>query len=111
MERHVEDLTGCEMAWSAGSITISGEIDAANAPVIEQRMRALLSAGNVVVDCRAVTFLDVAGLRMLAQLGVVATALSAVVRVLCSPTVTATVNLCGPHELCGLVLDHSGSSR
>jgi anti-anti-sigma factor len=115
MEWHSEQLAGCELAWSAGSITMSGEIDAADAPMIENVLRTLLGAGSFVVDCRAVTFIDVAGLRMIAQVGVAATAVGAVVGLHCSPAVTETLNLCGLHELPGLVLtrddhDSAGSS-
>src|SRR3954469_1470441 len=105
MERRSEDVTGREVVWSGGCITVSGDIDSANAPVIEQQMCALLGAGSVVVDCRAVTFLAVAGLRMLAQLGVAAIAVGAVVHLRCSRCVTETFSLCGMRELPGLVLD------
>jgi len=116
MEQRSEDSTGCEVGWSAECVAVSGEIDSANAPVIEQRIRGILSAGDVVVDCRAVTFLDVAGLRMLARMGDAAVALGAVVRLHCSPAVTETLNVCGVRELPGVVLnpddhDSPGSLR
>nr|WP_296065374.1 STAS domain-containing protein [uncultured Actinoplanes sp.] len=95
---------------------MSGEIDAATAPVIEQRVRGLLSAGDVVVDCRAVTFLDVAGLRMFARIGDAAVTTGAVMRLLCSPAVIETFDVCGVRELPGVVLnpddhDSPGSLR
>ena len=105
MERRPEDSTGCEVAWSVGYITVSGEIDAANAAVIERRIRALINAGDVVVDCSAVTFLDVAGLRVLARTGVAAIDAGVVVRLRCSPAVTETLEVCGMRELPGVVLD------
>jgi anti-anti-sigma factor len=105
MERHSEDATDCEVVYSTGCITMSGEIDIANATVTGRRMCAHLTPGNVVVDCRAVTFLDAAGLHMLAQLGVAAIAAGAVVSLRCSPAVTETLNLCDVRELPGLVLD------
>jgi anti-anti-sigma factor len=105
MDRRSEDATGCQVGWPARCFTVSGEIDSVNAPMIEGRIRAFLSAGDVVVDCRAVTFLDVAGLRMLARTGVAAIAAGAVVRLQCSPAVTETLDVCGMRELPGVVLD------
>jgi anti-anti-sigma factor len=100
-----EELTGGEVVWSAGCITVSGEIDSANARVIGRRMVALLIPGSIVVDCREVTFLDAAGLRMFADLGRAAIDVGAVVHLQSSPAVTETIKLCGVQELPGLVLD------
>jgi anti-anti-sigma factor len=105
VEQSSEDSVGCEVLWSAGGVTLSGDIDAVNASVIEQRIRALLGAAEVVVDCRAVTFLDVAGLRMLAQVGISAIARGAVLRLRCSRAMTETFNVCGMRELPGLQLE------
>src|SRR5690242_9236071 len=105
MEQQTEVLTGCEVVWSVGCLTVSGEIDMANAPVIEQRIRALLAMGNILVDCRAVTFLDVAGFRMLTRVGVAAIAADMIVRLRCSPRVLETLQLCGVREIPGVVLD------
>jgi anti-anti-sigma factor len=105
MERSSEDAIDCEVVCSTGCITVSGEIDIANATVIGRRLRAHLTPRNVVVDCRAVSFLDVAGFRMFAQLGIEAIAAGAVVCVRCSPAMTETLNLCGMRDLPGLVLD------
>ena len=74
MERQSEALAGCEVVWSAGWIRVSGAIDVASAPALERRMGALVGPGEFVVDCRSVTFLDAAGLRMLAGLGELARA-------------------------------------
>jgi anti-anti-sigma factor len=105
MEQRTEVLTGCEVVWSVGCLTVSGEIDLANAPVIEQRIRALLGMGDIIVDCRAVTFSDVAGFRMLTRVGVAAIAADTVVRLRCSPGVLETLQLCGVREIPGVVLD------
>ena len=105
MERQSEVLTGCEVVWSVGCLTISGEIDLANAPMIGQRIRALMGVEHVVVDCRAVTFLDVAGLRMFHRMGAAAVAADTVVRLRYSPVVTETLTLCGVREIPGVVLD------
>lgn len=108
MERQSEFLTGCEVVWSTGSITISGEIDVANAPALGQRMRALVRTGQLVVDCRSVTFLDIAGLRMLAEVGVAALAAGVTVCLRCSPVVTELMDLCGVRELPGVALEQDG---
>ena len=105
MKQQSEVLAGCEVEWSAGWIKVTGEIDVANAPVIELRIRALLEAGDVVVDCGPVTFVDVAALRMLARVGNAAAAVSTVVRLRCSPVITETLALFDPCELPGMVLD------
>jgi anti-anti-sigma regulatory factor len=76
-----------------------------NAPMIEQRIRALLGGGNVVVDCRVVAFLDVAGLRMLARVGIAAVTAGTVLRLRCSPAMMEMLNVCGVRELPGLELD------
>ena len=81
------------------------EIHLANAPVIEQRIRALLGMGNILVDCRAVTFLDVAGFRMFTRVGVAAIAADTIVCLRCSPRVLETLQLCGVREIPGVVLD------
>jgi anti-anti-sigma factor len=105
MERHSEDAVDCEVVCFTGCITVSGEIDIANATVIGRRLRAHVAAGNVVADCRAVGFVDVAGLRMFARLGVAAIAAGTVVRVRCSPAITEMLYLCSVRELPGLVLE------
>jgi anti-anti-sigma regulatory factor len=108
MEQHTEDATGGEVERSPGGITVSGAIDIANATVIGERMCALLTSGKVVVDSRTVTFLDVAGVRMLARFGLAALARGAVVCVRCSSAITETLAVCGVRELPGLQLDHGG---
>lgn len=106
MKRQSEIVAGCEVAWSPGWIVVSGAIDLANAPMLERRMRALIGPGQLLVDCRAVTFLDVAGLRMLAEVGAVALAAGTAVCLQCSPVVTEMLNLCGVRELPGVALEH-----
>ena len=105
MERQSEVLADCEVVWSVGRIEVSGAIDVANAPVLGERMRALVGDGELVVDCRSVTFLDVAGFRMLAEVGAAALARGATVCLQCSPVVTEMLNLCGVRELPGVVLE------
>ncbi|WP_433717279.1 STAS domain-containing protein [Actinoplanes sp. CA-051413] len=107
MERQSEVLAGCEAVWSAGWIAVSGAIDAANAPVVGHRMRALVGPGELHVDCRSVTFLDAAGLRMLAEVGATAHAEGATVCLQCSPAVTEMLTLCGVRELPGVTLKHA----
>ena len=106
MERQSEVLAGCEAEWSAGWIAVSGAIDAASAPGLGQRLRALVGPGQLDVDCRSVTFLDVAGLRMLAEVGATAHAVGATVCLQCSPAVTEMLTLCGVRELPGVALKH-----
>jgi len=106
MKRQSEVLAGCEVVWTPGLITLSGEIDVANAPALEQRMRALVGPEELVLDCRSVTFLDVAGFRMLAEVGLMAMAAGTTVCLQCSPVVTEMLNLCGVRELPGVALEH-----
>jgi anti-anti-sigma factor len=116
MERQSEVLAGCEVVWSTGWIMVSGAIDLASAPALERRLRALVGPGELVVDCRSVTFLDVAGLRMLAGLGDLARAGGTTVCLHCSPEMTEMLTLCGVRELPGVALrpendDSPGSRR
>jgi len=104
MEWRSEDATECEVVCSPGCIAVSGEIDIANATMIGRRIRARLTPGRVMVDCRAVTFVDVAGFRMLTELGIAAIAAGAVIYLRCSPAVMGMVHLFG-RPLPGLVLD------
>src|SRR5512142_3131736 len=99
MERHSDDATDCEVVCSPGHISVSGEIDIANAAAIGRRIRAAMVAERLVVDCRAVTFLDVAALRMLTHLGAAARATGTVVCLRCSPAVAEMLDLCGLREL------------
>ena len=98
------------MVWSGDAITVSGAVDAANATAIGRRMRALLTPGDVVADCRAVTFIDVAGCRMLAELGLAALAVGAVVCLRCSPAVTRALDVCGIRDLPGVVIDRDDTT-
>ncbi|MFC6565455.1 STAS domain-containing protein [Actinoplanes utahensis] len=104
VDRHVEVMTGCELMWSADEIALSGEIDASNAALIGARIHALLGAPVVTVNCAAVTFLDVAGLRMLVRTGVAAAAADTIVRLRCSPAVLLTFQLCESRNPLGMVL-------
>jgi anti-anti-sigma factor len=111
MEQQSEILAGCEVVWSPGVITMSGVIDMANAPAIERHMRGLIRSGDLVVDCRSITFLDVAGFRLLAQVGVMAMAAGATVCLQCSQVVTEMLTLCGVREIPGVVLKHEDHDR
>jgi anti-anti-sigma factor len=108
MERRSEDASGCEVAWSAGCVTVSGEIDISNATVVGQRMSSALNSGDLVVDLRAVSFLDVAGFRMLTRLGAEAAGSGVAVRVRCSRAVIEMMRLYGMSEVPGLHLDCGG---
>lgn len=104
MDRQPEVVAGCEVAWSADGITLSGEVDAGNAAVIGARIRALLGAPVVTVTCTAVTFLDIAGMRMLVHVGASAAVVDTIVQLRCSPAVLRTFQLCGLGSPMGMVL-------
>ncbi|OJF11200.1 STAS domain-containing protein [Couchioplanes caeruleus] len=105
VERQSEVVAGCEVVWSAGELAVSGEIDVANAAVIGQRIYALVGAPVMTVDCTAVTFLDVAGLRMLLRLGAAAAAKGTILLLHCSPAVWDTFGLCQVWDAPGLVIE------
>jgi anti-anti-sigma factor len=111
MEQQSEILAGCEVVSSSGVITMSGVIDMANASAIERHMRGLIRSGDLVVDCRSITFLDVAGSRLLAEVGVMAMAAGATVCLQCSQVVTEMLTLCGVREIPGVVLEHESHNR
>jgi anti-anti-sigma factor len=111
MEQQSEILAGCEVVWSSGVITMCGVIDMANASAIERHMRGLIRSGDLVVDCRSITFLDVAGFRLLAAVGVMAMAAGATVCLQCSQVVTEMLTLCGVREIPGVALEHEDHDR
>ncbi len=61
MEIKVESMKRCEM------VTLSGQIDSATAPELEQTLLDLIDAGkrNLVLNFRDVTFISSAGLKAL----------------------------------------------
>ena len=61
MEIKVEGMKRCEL------VTVSGQIDSASAPELEQRLLDLVEAGNknLVVNLRDVTFISSPGLKAL----------------------------------------------
>jgi anti-sigma B factor antagonist len=61
MEIKVEGMKRCEL------VTVSGEIDSASAPELEQQLLDLVEAGNknLVVNLRDVTFISSPGLKAL----------------------------------------------
>jgi anti-sigma B factor antagonist len=52
---------------NGGRLTLTGELDIATAPQVEEAARAMLAkgVGNLVIDLRGLTFIDSSGLRML----------------------------------------------
>jgi anti-anti-sigma factor len=110
VEQQSEILGGCELLWVGAEVQLSGEIDLANVPLIEQRVLPLIANPVTVIDCRSVTFLDVGGVRMLARFGAAALSTNTVVHVRCSPSMTITLELCGFEELPGLALTHEEPS-
>lgn len=56
-----------EQLGDAAYLRVSGEIDMATAPVLDERLRAAQSNGytGIVVDLKQVTFIDASGLRSL----------------------------------------------
>jgi anti-sigma B factor antagonist len=70
IDRPASDLVTIEVSDLAPSVrlTAAGEIDSTSAPVLRDRVEALLDAGvdEVVIDLTGVTFLDSAGLCVLA---------------------------------------------
>lgn len=61
MEIKVEKMKRCEL------VTLSGQIDSANAPALEQQLLDLIEAGNknLVLNFRDVTFISSPGLKAL----------------------------------------------
>ena len=61
MEIKVESMKRCEL------VTVSGQIDSASAPELEQQLLDLVGAGkkNLVVNLRDVTFISSPGLKAL----------------------------------------------
>ena len=59
MEIKVESMKRCEL------VTVSGQIDSANAPELEQQLLNLVEAGkkNLVINLRDVTFISSPGLK------------------------------------------------
>ncbi len=71
IDRPASDLVTIDVADLGPTVrvTVAGEIDSSSAPVVRDRLEALLDAGveELVVDLTAVTFLDSAGLCVLAS--------------------------------------------
>jgi anti-sigma B factor antagonist len=60
------DTVRCTRRGSASIVTLSGEIDLANAPTIGREIVAVVQGdGAVLIDLTAVSFLDSAGVRLL----------------------------------------------
>ncbi|RAS70039.1 anti-anti-sigma factor [Lentzea atacamensis] len=102
-----ERLADCELTRADDRIAVTGEIDAANAGAIADRVCGALGGTVVVVDLRAVTFFSAAGVHLLRRIAAAARTSDTIVQVLCSSAVRHTARLCGVTELPGLVLDRS----
>lgn len=70
IDRQTSELVSIEVSGTAPSVrlTVSGEIDSSSAPVVRQHLDALLDdeVRELTVDLTAVSFLDSAGLCVLA---------------------------------------------
>jgi anti-sigma B factor antagonist len=88
IDRPTSDLVAIEVSdlGPAVRLTATGEIDSTSAPVLRDRLEALLDAGvdEITVDLAGVTFLDSAGLCVLAAAYRRATAEQRRLRVLAS---------------------------
>jgi anti-sigma B factor antagonist len=71
IDHPISDLVTIEVSGSGPSVrvTAAGEIDSTSAPVLRDRLDAILDGGarDVTIDLSGVTFLDSAGLCVLAS--------------------------------------------
>jgi anti-sigma B factor antagonist len=71
IDRPISDLVTIEVSGAGPSVrvTAAGEIDSTSAPVLRDRLDAILDGGaqDVTIDLSGVTFLDSAGLCVLAS--------------------------------------------
>ncbi|GAA4605605.1 anti-anti-sigma factor [Actinoplanes octamycinicus] len=104
MWRHTELLLCCELTTSDGHLALAGEIDLANAAMIETRLIAALAHPVTELDCRAVTFLGAPGVRALLRVAAAALAAGITLHLHCSPAVAKTLDLCGCRRVPGAVL-------
>ena len=88
IDRPASDLVTIDISDDGPGVrlTAAGEIDSTSAPVLKERLEALLDAGatDVVIDLTGITFLDSAGLCVLAAAYRRATAENIHLRVLAS---------------------------
>lgn len=88
IDRPTSDLVSIDVSDLGPSVrlTAAGEIDSTSAPVLKDRLEALLDAGveEVTIDLSGVTFLDSAGLCVLAAAYRRSSAESTRIRVLAS---------------------------
>ena len=70
IDRPASDLISIDVADLGAGVTVTaaGEVDSTSAPVLRERLDALLDGGaqEITIDLAAVTFLDSAGLCVLA---------------------------------------------
>lgn len=70
IDRPTSDLISIDVADLGAGVTVTaaGEVDSTSAPVLRERLDALLDGGaqEITIDLAAVTFLDSAGLCVLA---------------------------------------------
>jgi anti-anti-sigma factor len=103
--RRSETVARCELSWSDGRLAVAGEIDAANAGAIADRMHAAITTDVRVIDLSEVTFFSAAGVRMLLAAGASARMLDSVVLVPCPPPVWMILDLCDLPAISGLSLE------
>ena len=88
IDRSIPDLVTIDVSDSGPSVrvTAAGEIDSTSAPIVRDRLDALLDGGarDITIDLTGVTFLDSAGLCVLASTYRRAAEQSAQIRVLAS---------------------------
>jgi anti-sigma B factor antagonist len=109
------DLVTIEVSESSGTpvLTAAGEIDSSSAPALRDRLEAVLDAGAtaVTVDLDRVTFLDSAGLCVLAAAHRRAVRDGVRLRVVSSSrAVIRPMQITGLYDLLGVVPQASGAA-
>lgn len=87
-------------------LVVRGEVDIANADVLEEQLLAAeaVSGDELIVDLSDVTFMDVAGARVLVQAAAAAAEGSRQIRVEPSRPVGRLLSVLGAERLAGLVV-------
>ena len=87
-------------------LAVRGEIDIANADLLEEQLLAAegLSGDELIVDLSGVTFIDVAGARVLVLAAARAAEASRQIRVEPSPPVARLLSLLGAERQAGLAV-------
>lgn len=115
LETQATDLVRIEVSGDASRtvLTAAGEVDSTSAPVLRGRLDAALDAGTpeVTVDLHGVTFLDSAGLCVLAAAHRRASRDGIRLHVLASSrAVVRPLQITGLFALLGVVTDASGAA-